>query len=104
LTAPYNRYTIGEPVLLTGTWTSPAGALFDPSNASVDVVDPSGRSTTYTYLNAQVQKSSTGIYTYTVDTTAKSGRWQYRWWSPGPTGQAAQNDQFFVDPFPSPTP
>lgn len=48
---------------------------------------------------------STGVYTYTVDTTALPGRWQYRWWSPpGGTVQVAGASEFMVDPFPVPTP
>ncbi len=98
----YNRYTVGQAVILTGTYTTPAGALQDPTAAHVTVVDPTGLSTDFTAL--QLVHVSTGVYTYTVDTTGKVGRWQYLWWSPGPVGQSADNNEFFTDPFPSLTP
>jgi hypothetical protein len=86
-------------VLIKGTFTTSAGVLTDPTNASVDVVTPSGITTTYTYLALQVQKASTGVYSLTIDTTGKSGRWTYRWWSPLPLAAANAAD-FIVDPFP----
>ncbi len=98
----YNRYTVGNGVVLTGTFTTPAGVPQDPTAATLKVVDPTGVATTYT--GAQLVHPSAGIYTYVVDTTGKVGRWQYMWSSPGPTGQAAGMNQFYVDPFPSPTP
>ena len=95
-----NRYTIGAQVIVKSAFTDPSsGAALDPTDARVDVVGPSGISTTYTYGLGQVSKVSTGVYTYTVDTTAKAGRWSYRWWSPTPIGAANASD-FIVDPFP----
>lgn len=102
---PYNRYIVGASVTVQGTWTNAkTGALTDPSDARVDVVNPSGVSTTYTYLNAQVIRASLGVYTYAIDTTGLVGRWQYRWWSPPGVAQTASASEFFVDPFPATTP
>lgn len=96
---------VGQSVTVQGTWTNKAtGVVADPSDARVDVVDPTGKVTTYTYLNAQVTKVSTGVYTYAIDTTAKDGRWQYRWWSPPGVVQTAAAGEFIVDPFPQVTP
>jgi hypothetical protein len=92
------RYTVGAQVVLTGTFTSGSGPE-DPTDARVDVVEPSGARMTYTYVLAQVTRVSAGIFTYTVDTTGKSGRWSYRWYSPPPIGAANASD-FIVDPFP----
>ena len=51
----------GEPVVLTGTWTDPSTGLpFDPSDPSVDVVDPSGHITTYS--GADIAKVGTGVH------------------------------------------
>ncbi len=96
---------MGEPALLQGTWRTPSTlAYFDPSDARVDVTSPAGVTTTYTYLNSQVTRVSAGIYTYSADTTGQPGRWQYRWWCPGPVGQGASMSQFYVDPYPAPVP
>ncbi len=93
------RYTIGSQVVVTGTYTTSTGSLIDPTDARVDIVAPTGVSTTYTYSGSEVTKVSTGIYTYTVDTTGKFGRWSYRFWSPNPGGAAGSGD-FIVNPFP----
>lgn len=92
------RYTVGAQIVLQGTFSLSTGVV-DPTDARVDVVSPSEVTTTYTYALSQVQRVSTGIYTYTVNTTGQPGRWQYRWWSPTPNGAANQGD-FIVDPFP----
>lgn len=90
---------------MTGTWTNPTTNLpVDPTNASVDVTDPTGATNTYTFIASQVTRVSQGIFTYAADTTAKPGRWQYRWWSPGPNYAGAAQYQFIVDPYPTPVP
>ena len=104
---PFNRYTVGAAVTVTGTFTnSQTGTTVDPSDARVDVVSPTGIETTYTYSGGAVVKLAVGIYTYDIDTTGLVGRWQYRWWSPPGPGaiQTAGANEFFVNPFPSSTP
>lgn len=98
----FNHYSVGTAVTVTGTFTTPAGVLQDPTQAHVTVVDPTGLSTDYS--GGQVTHVSVGIFTKTLDTTGKDGRWQYLWWSPGPVGQSADNNTFIVDPFPAVTP
>ena len=71
------------------------------------MADPTGKVATYRSDDpgTPVTHPSTGVYGYAIDTTAKPGRWQYRWWSPaGGSVQTAGRGFFFVDPFPSPTP
>jgi len=90
-------------VTVTGTFTNHAtGAVVDPSDAKVDVLDPTNQTVTYVYNGGAgaVKKSSTGIYTYAIDTTALPGTWQYRWWSP-PSVQTAGASSFIVDPWPA---
>jgi hypothetical protein len=101
-----NHYLIGASVTVTGTFTNHAnGNPTDPTDARVDVVDPTGHLTTYTYQGTQVTKVSVGVYTYDIDTTGKVGRWQYRWWSPpGTSVQVAGANQFIIDAFPFSTP
>lgn len=106
---PFNRYTVGAAVTVTGTFTnSLTGATVDPSDANVDVVSPTGAKTTYSYSGGSgaVVRLAVGIYTYDIDTTGLVGRWQYRWWSPPAPGgvQTAGANEFFVNPFPSTTP
>lgn len=103
----YNRYIVGNPVTLTGTFQNPVSkALVDPTDARVDVVDPTGTSTTYAWTNGTgpVLHVSTGVFTYLLDTASLFGRYQYRWWSPGPTAKGAGFNEFFIDPFATPTP
>jgi hypothetical protein len=95
-----NRYTVGAQVVVEGVFTASTGPI-DPGTVKLDVVTPSGISTTYTYNGISgIVRVDTGTYTYSIDTTDQSGRWQYRWWTPPtPTGTAAQSN-FVVDPFP----
>lgn len=95
----YKRYIVGSAVTVTGRFTDVNGALQDPSDAQCRVVDPTGESEVIAGTRV-----STGVYTVVLDTTGKVGRWQYLWFSPGPIGQSAATNQFFVDPFPTPTP
>jgi len=98
----YNRYILGNPVTMTGSYQNPlTKAYVDPTDARVDVVDPTGATTTYAYTGGAgpVSKASTGIYFYSVDTGTLFGRYQYRWWSPGPTAKGAGASEFYIDPF-----
>jgi hypothetical protein len=92
------RYIAGTQVVVQGAFSGPVGAI-DPTDARVDIVDPSGNLVTYS--GAQITRVSTGLFTYIVDTTGSVGRWQYRWWSPPPLGASMSGD-FIVDAFPDP--
>ena len=87
-------------------FTDQNGALIDPSEASVDVLDPTNTLTTYAYDggHGDVSRVSTGVYAYNVDTTDLAGRWQWRFWSPPGQGQTADAGQFIVMPFPAAIP
>lgn len=102
-----NHYTVGNDVTVTGTFTNSATkAPVDPTDARVDVLDPKNRVNTYAYTGGAgpVKKSSTGVYTYDIDTTGLPGVWQYRWWSPPGTAQTAGASSFIVDPWPAARP
>lgn len=103
-----NHYMVGQGVEVVGTYTNATtGVVVDPTNALVDVQDPTGLITTYQYSGGSgaVTKSSTGVYVYSIDTTAKSGRWQYRWYAPpGTTVAPAGAGEFIVDAWPQATP
>jgi hypothetical protein len=105
--ATYNHYPLGQSVTVVGTFTNAVTkVVVDPSNALLDVLDPAGKVTTYTYQLGQVTKASTGAYQYAIDTTALAGRWQYRWYSPAgsPLVAAAGFNSFIVDEWPVATP
>jgi hypothetical protein len=97
-TLEITNYPEGTLVTVQGTFRNSAGALADPSVVKVTTVDPDGIETTYTYLtDADVLKSSTGIYTMNIDTTSKRGLWLYTWFSTG-TGQADSGEvAFYVE-------
>jgi hypothetical protein len=99
-----NHWTIGAKVTVKGTWTNvTTGDPADPTDARVDIADPTGTITTYTYLGDDLTREATGVYTYDIDTTDLAGRYQYRFWSPsGEAQQAAGMGEFIVDPFPGP--
>lgn len=96
-----NSYVVGDLPTVQGTWTNKAtGTPLDPTDARLDVLDPTGVLTTYTYALGQLTKASTGVYTRNLDTTGKAGRWEYRFWSPPGLAQTASAGAFMVTPWP----
>ena len=93
-----NTYPEGSIVTVSGTFRGLAGTVTDPSVVKLTVKTPDGTQTTYTYgSDAEVVKSSTGVYTADLDTTNKRGLWIYTWWSTG-TAQADSGEQeFYVE-------
>jgi hypothetical protein len=98
-----NRYTVGALIQVQGQYQDAAGNLVDPTDARVDVLDPTGTTTTYAYSggSGDVQRASTGVYTYAYSATL-GGRVQWRFWSPPGAGQTADKGQFLIMPFPQP--
>jgi len=90
-----NVYDKGDLVRCSGTFTTSAGVAQDPTVVKAKVKTPGGVTTTYTYgTDAALVKDSTG---YHVDVSAtESGLWHYSFWSTG-TGQAAEEESFYVD-------
>ena len=87
------RYDVGDVARLTGTFTDIDDDVIDPETVACKVRKPSGTITTYTY-DADITKSSTGIYYIDVDIT-EPGRWWNRYYSTG-TGKAAGEQEFEV--------
>jgi hypothetical protein len=71
----YQRDTEVE---LKGTFKDAAGNLTDPTDVALEVLNPAGTLSTYTYGASEVSKESAGIYTKAVTLDA-SGRWYYRY-------------------------
>lgn len=70
----YNRDTQVE---LSGTFRDSDGALADPTEVVVEVLDPTGVVTAYQYSEAEVTRASLGVFTKAVTLNA-SGVWHYR--------------------------
>jgi hypothetical protein len=97
-----NTYEVGSSVTVTGTFSNKlTGEPVDPSEANVDIYDPTNTVTSYKYDGGtgDVVRVSMGVYSYDIDTTDLPGQWQYRWWSP-PTVQTAGAWSFIVTPWP----
>jgi hypothetical protein len=56
--------------------------LTDPTTVTLEVKDPAGTTTTYTYALAAVTKASTGVY-YKDLAMSIVGQWHYRWTGTG---------------------
>lgn len=90
------NYDKGDLVRITGTFTDSAGDATDPAAVYFKFTTPAGATTSYQYgVDAEIVKSSTGIYYVDVDANA-SGTWYYRYYSTG-TGQAAEEGAFTID-------
>lgn len=55
------------------------GADFDPATIELQVTDPSGDSTTYTFAGATITKDSVGNYSKVVPNTKEASKWKWRW-------------------------
>jgi hypothetical protein len=88
-------YDLGDLVRISAAWTNTAGAATDPTAVFVQVKDPAGETTLYTYgTDAALVKDSTGNYHVDVDANLP-GTWRYRFYSTG-TGQGAEEARFSV--------
>lgn len=92
-----DKYVLGQLVLVTATYKNTAsGSVVDPDVVKLDVTDPNGTVTTYTYGSGGfIVKDSTGVYHANID-AGTTGFWYYRWYSTG-NGQAADVGRFEVD-------
>jgi len=70
-----------ELATLTNTFKV-ATVATDPTTVTLEVTDPTGAVTTYTYAGATITKTSTGVYTKDV-ACPTAGDWQYIWTGTG---------------------
>lgn len=88
-----NQYHVGTLVRVTGTFTDSGGSAVDPTTVTFKYRTPEGVTTTYVYTtDAELVKSSTGVYYVDVSVTS-SGVWWHEFSSTG-TGQAASEAYF----------
>lgn len=95
-----SRYVVGQPVVLTVTFTV-ASVATDPTTVSLVVTDPAGTPTTYTYAGGTVTKSSTGVYTKTV-TASTAGVWSFVWTGTGAAADVQDGTFTVTDDVPLP--
>lgn len=76
-----------ELATLTNTF-SVSGTATDPTAVSLTVTSPSGTATTYTYANAEISKTSTGVYTKSI-ACSEAGTWLALWVGTGAVVDAA---------------
>lgn len=90
-------YQVGDLVRIAGAFTNAAGTAVDPTAVFAKYKDPGGITTALTYgVDVALVRDSAG--NYHVDVNAdESGVWRYRFYSTG-TGQAANEEQFIVEP------
>lgn len=70
-----------ELATLTNTFKV-AGVATDPTTITLDIADPTGATTSYTYAAAQITKTSTGVYTKDIACSI-DGTWTYTWTGTG---------------------
>lgn len=73
--ATYNRYSFGSVVLVSALF-SVSSTNTDPTTITLEVTDPTGTETAYTYAAAQITKAATGNFTKEI-TGSISGYWKY---------------------------
>jgi len=93
-----NEYDKGDQIKIVGTFTNAAGELVDPTSVFFSYRTPNGDITVWEYtVDADVVRSSAGIYYVLLDLDSEVGEWYYRWYSTG-TGKAAKRHKFIVKP------
>ncbi len=88
-------YYVGDKPRLSGPFDDINDVDADPTAVSLDVMNPAGTITTYTFAASQVVKDSTGNYHYDLSLTAE-GMWTYRWRGEGALN-AAKKGELFVE-------
>lgn len=88
-----NSYPLGELVRMAVAFTA-NGAPADPSTITLEVIDPTGASVTYTYGSSAIVRDGVGAYHFDQDVEI-AGQWRYRWFGSG-TLQAPGPGYFMV--------
>lgn len=91
-----HTYWTGNQVQISGTFAV-GGTVTDPTTITLQVKDPSGTTTAYTYAAAQVTRAGTGIYNYVLSVGTLSGNYTYKYAGTGAC-VASSEGAFFVDP------
>ena len=73
---------VGDQESVTITITV-GGTATDPTDLTLELKDPSGNTTTYTYSSAEITKDSTGVYSKTLPAYDEAGRWLREWQATG---------------------
>jgi hypothetical protein len=73
---PYSSYQMGMAVKMSCTFTV-SSTNTDPTTVTLEITDPNGTQTDYTYAGGTVDKDATGIYSKTI-TPNLAGYWKYR--------------------------
>ena len=75
-----SSYDIGDDVLISVTVTDPAGAAADPNTIALEVVSPSG-------VTSSPATNNDGVGLYSAAALAtEAGLWRYTWTTTGPAG------------------
>jgi hypothetical protein len=80
-------WDVGDVAVARAEFRNSSEALTDPTTVTLKVKDPSGNVTTYTYANAEITKSATGIYTKSI-TIDEGGKWTFGYIATGTVATA----------------
>ena len=90
-----NNYDLGDLVRVSGSFSNEDGMAADPNAIFCAVRNPAGIVTTYQYgVDDELVRDDTGEYHLDINANS-AGYWYYRWYSTG-TGQAADEEKFYV--------
>lgn len=92
--ASYVRVPLNSQAVLAMDFENAAGALADPTEVKLYVVDPEGVRSTYVYTSDQLTRASTGKYNKSF-VVNKGGYWHWRWEGTGAV-EAEDEGRFYV--------
>lgn len=85
---------VGDSERITITITSFDGAAADPTTLTLEIKDPSGNVTTYTYAGGDITKSSTGVYYKVLPVYDEAGRWDWEWQAAGAVNVVSHGSRY----------
>ena len=88
-----DNLNVGDVVRLRAVFTV-LNVNTDPTTITLQVQNPSGTTTSYTYAGTQVTKEGTGIYYYNLS-VSEAGWWVYQWTGTG-TVEVVQGNKILV--------
>jgi hypothetical protein len=74
------EYVVGQPVLFRGRFYADASLvdLVDPDEVMLTIKAPSGTTSIFNYLQAEVTREELGVYVV-LHEVGEEGDWTYRW-------------------------
>jgi hypothetical protein len=90
-------YYPGDAVTLQATFTNLSGVNADPTTVAINVEDPGGTVTTFTWADLDITRPAAGVFQYVLPFTL-AGRYWYQWTGTGSVQAVGELRMITVQP------